>query len=316
MDGHTGGGGNVRSHTFNGVTWVDAHAPGTTVLERLGREYYLHPLHVHESVRKVQHNRVEREKRYLFFVLHYPMLQGDGKIKVGQLGVFLGKHYVVTVHGKEALFIDEQYGYFTRTADKQEARSAGYVLFRIITALLQTMETITEGIDQELDEVEDLVFENRASDAQRIGSLREKIIRMRRLTGPKRLLLDDLLAGIGGFAGNDLTHYYASNLKTINRLWEELDEARETVEIYKDADFITSTEQTNRILALLTLVFTFTIPATVVAALYGMNVFVPGGLEAGSWLFMGRYTTFWLVLALSATMAFGMYMYFRRKKWF
>ncbi len=316
MDGHTDGGGDVRKHTLGGVTWVDAQAPGTTVLERLEQEYRLHPVHVGESVRKVQHNQVEREKHYFFLVMHYPALQPDGKITVGQLGVFLGKDYVVTVHVKEAPFIDDFYTHFSRTTDKQEARSAGYLLFRIIAALLQTMETIAEGIDVELDEVEDLVFENNSSDAERIGRLREKIIRLRRLTGPKRLLLDDLREQIGGFAGSDLTHYYAYNLKTVNRLWDELDEARETVEIYKDADFITSTEQTNRILALLTLVFTFTIPATVAAALYGMNVFVPGGLESGSWLFLGKYTTFWLVLALSACTALGMYIYFRKRRWF
>ena len=317
MDGHSESGGNVRKHTLGGVTWIDVHAPGQAVLGRLERDYGLHPVHLRESVRKVQHNEVEREKHYLFLVMHYPMLQpATGKITFGQMGVFLGKDYVITVHVKDAPFIDDFYAHIARTTDKQEVRSAGYLLFRIIVQLLKTLEDMTERIDVELDAVEDLVFENNSSDAERIGRLREKIVRLRRLTGPKRLLLEDLREQIGGFAGADLTHYYAYNLKTVNRLWDELDEASETIEIYKDADFITSTEQTNNILAILTVVFTFSIPATVVAALYGMNVFVPGGLESGSWLFMGKFTTFWLVLALSGLLALGMYLYFHKKKWF
>lgn len=307
----------MRKHSFNGITWVDVEAPGQAVLERLEQEYKLHPVHVHEAIRKIQHNEVEHEHNYLFMVMHYPMQQPRvGKITVGQVGVFLGKDYVITVHAKDAPFLDELYVHFTRSSDKQEARSAGYLLFRIVAGLLKTIEDMAEHVDVELDAIEDMVFANRASDAERIGRLREKIIRLRRLTGPKRFLLEDLRAQIGSFADKDLTQYYAYNLKTVNRLWDELDEARETVEIYKDADFITSTEQTNQILAILTVVFTFSIPATVVAALYGMNVFVPGGLESGSWAFLGKFTTFWAVLIVSALAALTMYLYFHRKRWF
>jgi magnesium transporter len=113
-----------------------------------------------------------------------------------------------------------------------------------------------------------------------------------------------------------VARYYASNVKLANKLWEEIEEAKETVEVYKDADFTSSTEQTNRILAILTLVFTFTIPVTVVGTLYGMNVLMPGGVLAGNWLFLGRYTTFIVLLVVSALLAVVMYYYFKRRKWF
>ncbi len=315
MDGQTHGG-NVRRHTFNDITWVDVHAPGQTVLEGLEKEYGLHPVHLHESVRKVQHNGVERESNYLFLVMHFPLYKAQqDKISVSQLGVFLSKGRLVTIHMEDAPFLDDLYAEFARDTDTQAARSSGYVLFRLIARLLNNLEQLTEAVDVELDEVEDLVFANRSSDAERIGHLREKIVRLRRLTGPKRLLLEDLSQQIGDFAGKDLRRYYDSNLKTVNRLWDEIEESRETVEIYKDADFITSTEQTNQTLAVLTIVFTFTIPVTAIAALYGMNVFLPGGLEAGSWLFLGRYTTLMVILAMSALAAWGMYLYFHKKKW-
>ena len=173
-----------------------------------------------------------------------------------------------------------------------------------------------ETVDVELDEIENVVFENSSSDAQRIGRLREKIVRLRRLIGPKRILLEDLTEQVGTFIGTELTHYYVNNVKTVNRLWERVEEAKETVEIYKDADFITSTEKTNEILAVLTLVFTFTIPVTVVAGLYGMNVPLPGGVTSHVWTFLGRYTTFELALSISILAALGMYAYFHKKKWF
>ena len=113
-----------------------------------------------------------------------------------------------------------------------------------------------------------------------------------------------------------MSKLYAGNVKLANKLWEEVEEAKETVEVYKDADFTSSTEQTNRILAVLTLVFTFTIPVTVIGTLYGMNVLIPGGIATGEWTFLGRYTTFIIIVILSALVAIGMYLYFKRKKWF
>ena len=99
-------------------------------------------------------------------------------------------------------------------------------------------------------------------------------------------------------------------------MWEVIDEAKETVEIYKDADFTISSEQTNRILMVLTLIFTFTIPITVLGSLYGTNVPLPGGIEVGAWTFLGTYTTFILLVAVSVLLAVGMYIYFKKKKWF
>lgn len=95
-----------------------------------------------------------------------------------------------------------------------------------------------------------------------------------------------------------------------------MDEAQETIEIFKDADFTTSTEQTNQILAVLTLVFTFTIPVTVLGTLYGMNVPLPGGTEFGMWTGFGPYTTAILIAIVSLFMALVMYLYFKTKRWF
>lgn len=310
-------GGNVRKHTHGDVAWVDAYNPGSAVLERLEREYGLHPLHVRESVQKVQHNEVEREKEYLFLVVHFPLLdEQTGRISVGQLGMFLGKNYVITIHTEHSSVLDELFIHCKGSDGIDGMHSSGYLLYIIIAKLLAHIEYVSEVVDTELDEIDGLVFGNKTSDAERIGRIRQKIIRLRRLIGPKKILLQDLAEQIGPFAGRELTRYYASNVKMVSKLWEEIEEAKETIEIYKDADFTTSTERTNRILAILTLVFTFTIPVTVVGTLYGMNVPLPGGVTASVWTFLGRYTTFDILIAVSLVIAGGMYVYFRRKRWF
>jgi magnesium transporter len=309
-----------RKQTHNGVTWVDVENPTSASLEELGRGYSLHPMHLKECTQKVQHAQVEREDNYLFLVLHVPVLtEHVDKIHISQVGVFLGKDFLVTVREGASPCTTDLFETCKLSATKAEEyfkQGSAYLLYRVINSLLNDISSMTDDVNNELDEIEDIVFDNKDSDSQRIGKVRQKIVRLSRLIGPKRLILQDLSGQIDAFTGQSVAKYYSNNTKMVNKLWEEIEEAKETVEIYKDADFTASTEQTNKTLAILTLVFTFTIPVTVAGTLYGMNVLLPGGLEAGSWTLFGRYTTFILLVALSAAAALGMYWYFKRKKWF
>lgn len=312
--------GRVTTQSHHGVTWVDAENPNAEVFAELETKYNLHPLHLKESVQKVQHTQVERESNYLFLVMHYPVLvPGDSKITASQVGVFLGKDFLVTVHADTTLFMQSLFAECQHGEDqakKNFGQSSAYLLYVLIRRLLDSISTMTEMVEDELDNIEGLVFENSTSDAQQISMVRQKIIRLRRLIGPKRMVLQDLTEQINAFTGKDMSRYYSNNVKLANRLWEVVDEAKDTIEIYKDADFTTSTEKTNKILMILTLAFTFTIPVTVLGTLYGMNILLPGGLEAGSWTFLGHYTSFEIIAAVSLVFAASMYVYFKRKKWF
>ena len=76
-----------------------------------------------------------------------------------------------------------------------------------------------------------------------------------------------------------------------------------------------SQEKTNKILAVLTILFTLSIPATVFGAFYGMNVNLPGGIETGSWTQLGPHTTLVFVIVISSGSALIMVFYFRRLGW-
>lgn len=96
----------------------------------------------------------------------------------------------------------------------------------------------------------------------------------------------------------------------IDEIIEVLGESQETSEIYKDTDFMLSTEKTNKILAVLTIIFTLSIPAALVGALFGMNITLPGGIETGSWKFLGPYTTLIVLILISIVPA--ILWYFRK----
>jgi magnesium transporter len=309
----------IHTHTHGDLTWVDAQNPDDVNLARLQQKYGLHPLHLNESLQKVQHLQVEHEKNYLFLILHTPFYSPEAdKICVNQVGIFLGKDFVVTIRSGDTPAVTELFHQCQSNSTQTASyfKDASYLVYTLISKMLNDISDMTDNVVSELDDIEDQVFDNSRSDAQRIGKVRQKIVRLSRIVGPKRLVLEDLAQQVNGFSGKHMTKYYSNNTKMVNKLWEVLEEAKETVEIYKDADFTTSTEKTNRILAILTLIFTFTIPVTVLGTMYGMNVPLPGGIETGAWGFWGAYTTLVIIAAASALLAAGMYWYFRKKKWF
>jgi magnesium transporter len=106
---------------------------------------------------------------------------------------------------------------------------------------------------------------------------------------------------------SDLTDY-------IDKVWHTLEECKETIEIYKDTDVVIGTDRTNRILAILTILFTFSIPLTLLGTLYGMNVNLPGGIER-PWTFLGPYSTFFAIIIAASVPVTIMYFLFRKMRW-
>lgn len=310
----------VRLQTHNGATWIDITSPDTAVVNHLETHYGLNPVQLQESQQKVQLSTLEHEKEYKFILLPVPYYDKKRhKIRTGQVGVFLGKDFLVTIHDADVKVSGEVFTECLRDSRKRDdyfKKGAGGVLYHLVRRLLEEVTILEQTVLRELDDLEDNVFGDSGSDALPIGRLRQKITRLRRVMVPLCGMLDDLAEGINTFTGQSLVHHYENNTKMATRLAEIIEESKETIEIFKDADFTISTEKTNETLAILTLLFTLTIPATVVGSIYGMNIMLPGGLEAGSWDFLGKFTMFKLIIGSSVLSAVLMFAYFRRKKWF
>jgi magnesium transporter len=140
---------------------------------------------------------------------------------------------------------------------------------------------------------------------------------IRRIVNPLKRIVLEINKNVEKFSKKEeeeLTLYFDDVIDHIDKVLDSLEESRETMDIYKDTDFMLSTEKTNKVLALLTIIFTLAIPATVIGTFYGMNVDLPGGLDDAG-MALGQYTSFILVILASAIPAGLMFMYFRKLGW-
>lgn len=304
------------------ITWMDIKNPSRREISELAQQYPFHPLHLEDCISKGQFPKIEQsdEDQYLFILLRFPRYKLDeGKIVINQICFFLGKNYLVTVHEDSNDTISNIFNECKENAGEREAyidSSTSHLLYTIIDQLSKDLAPPLQAILEEVDEVEDIVFDDKVSGVHKIGQLRQRIISLRRVIGPLKALLTDMEERVNKFSSTNLKVYFENITHRVAKAWETLEEARETVEIYKDADFTFSTEKTNKILAVLTIIFTLSIPVTVIGTLFGMNILLPGGIETGSWTFWGKYTTLIIVLMAAIIPTIIMSWYFRKRGWF
>ncbi|OGE19734.1 hypothetical protein A3J19_00030 [Candidatus Daviesbacteria bacterium RIFCSPLOWO2_02_FULL_41_8] len=312
----------IQSIRHNKITWVDVRNPKRKEISWLAEKFPFHPLHLEDCVAKGQYPKIEQsvEDRYLFLLFRLPGFHlPEGSITISQICFFLGSDYLVTIHEDDSDTISDMFKDCKENKQQREAfinNSSAHLFYAILETLTDDLSPILQNILKEVDETEDIVFDDKVSGVYKVGQLRRKIIGLRRVIGPLRILLEDIEDRINKFAKKNLTVYFVDITHRVDKAWETLEEARETVDIYKDADFIASTEKTNRILAVLTLIFTLSIPATVIGSFYGMNILLPGGLETGPFTFIGKYTTFIFIIIAAILPAFFMWLLFRKKGWF
>jgi magnesium transporter len=304
----------------NGFSWIDLQKPSRQDMEMLGRQYSFHELNLEDCLSKNQLPKVESHGNYIFIILHFPTIEKEKNIpKFSQLSVFAGVNYLMTVHQGDLKPLAEMFQQ-CKENDKQRqtfmGRSAGYLIHSIIDALVDDLLHLLKKIIGNLDDIEDAVFDEKVTAAKEISLLRREITILRRIVIPlKRIVSEFITKDINRLSEEDLAPYFTDVKGHIDKVLETLDEAKETIEIYKDTDFMLSTEKSNKILAVLTIIFTLSIPATMASSLFGMNVNVPGGIQTGSWNFFGPFSTFMVILMVSAVSAAIMLYYFKSMGW-
>jgi magnesium transporter len=313
--------GKSQTITNNGLTWTDIQKPTRNNLEIIGQQYSFHELNIEDCLSKIQIPKMDKYNDYLFVILHFPTIEKKEKtstLKVSQLSIFVGINFVITVHQGDLKPLVEMF-YLCKQSEKQRqilmGTSSGYLLHSILDLLVDDLLHILMKVVGNLDDIEDAVFDDKITVVKEISLLRRDITTLRRVVVPLKRTVSEMAKNIQRFSEEDLTQYFDDVKDHTDKVVEILEESKETIEIYKDTDFMLNTEKTNKILAILTILFTLSIPVTTIGTFYGMNVNLPGGIQTGSWNFFGIYTTMIVIIILSVTSALFMVWYFRRLGW-
>jgi magnesium transporter len=300
--------------------WIDVQNPDRSDIEKLAKKYNFNELNIEDCVTRFELPKLDSYDDHFFVILHFPPLsQKIGISKNSQLSIFIGKNFIVTVHQGDLKPLVELVEICKTNSDEERKnrlleKSSGLLLHEMIDVLVDDLLHTSRKIIANLDEIEDRVFDETKPVARSIALLRREINRQRRIVNPLKRFVLEIAKNVKKFSDEELTLYYDDVIDHIDKVIETLEESRETMEIYKDTDFVLSTEKTNKVLGLLTIIFTLAIPSTVIGTFYGMNVNLPGGIGEGL-MIIGPHTMFIIIILASAIPAIMMFAYFKKLGW-
>ena len=273
----------------------------------------MHPLAVEDVLNVGQRPKFEPYDAQVFLVDVMPNRDERG-IVFEQVSLFIGSTYVISFHAGEE---DPFTAVCQRIHEgKGRIRVGGpdYLAYALADVIVDLGFPVVEAYTDELEALEDDVFEERAPDpVQAIHSIRRDLTALRRMVWHQTRMLTELLAEEHSLVQPENMPYFRDAADHSQRVLDQLETCREMSSSLLDTHLSLVSNRMNDVMKVLTIIATIFIPLSFVAGLYGMN-FDP---EASPWNMpeLGTRYGYVTLIGVMIVIAAGMLVYFRRKKW-
>ncbi|MEJ7930561.1 magnesium/cobalt transporter CorA [Ramlibacter sp. AN1015] len=288
--------------------WIALQDATHDELSRLQAELDLPELAVEDALHGHQRPKIEEYSESLFVILHLIEAGEEDQLDVGEVAIFAGSRYVVSVrNGSKQSFLG------VRTRAEREPQllkfGPGYVLYALMDAVVDRYFPIVERLEAQLEQIEDEIFgaaPGRAN-VERLYLLKRKLTVLKQAVAP-------LLHDIGRLHGGRVPAQVQGVQEYVRDVADHLARVNASIDALRDT--ITTAIQVN--LSLVTIddgAVTKRLAAwasifavwTAFAGIWGMNFEFMPELQ---W----RYG-YWIALAVISLACAALFARFRRIGW-
>lgn len=187
----------------NGMAWIGLYRPTHDEVRTIAQEFDLHPLAVEDAISAHQRPKSERYGHVLFTVLR-PLryIDSDERVETGELHVFTGPDFVVTVRHAETPDLASVRRRMEADPDLLR-RGPEAVLYAIVDQVVDEYAPVVAGLENDIDEIEDELFSGSPTVSRRIYELFREVLEFQRATHPLVDMLAALSAGAAKYAVDD-----------------------------------------------------------------------------------------------------------------
>ena len=305
-----------------GMAWIGLYRPDEAELRAVADEFQLHELPVEDAISAHQRAKMERYGSTLFLVLLPARYLDDvEKVEFGELHVFVGPNFVITVRHAESPNL-HLVRHRLENAPELLCMGPEAILYAILDQVVDEYAPVVAGLENDIDEIEDQLFGGDPAVSKRIYALFAEIIEFQRAVHP---LMGILNALEGGFEKYGVDIELQRNLRDVadhvTRVVEQVDGFRAllqnalsvnaTLVAQQQNDEMRSmtetslaqNEEVKKISAWAAILFAPTLVGTV----YGMNF---DHMPELHWQF-----GYPMAIAAMIVMGFGLYLVFKRRHW-
>jgi magnesium transporter len=301
-----------------GFLWIGLKDPTDAEFDLVNDELQLHPLAVEDAVKGNQRPKVELYDNTIFVVLKtLRYLEETSDVETGEVMVFLGDRFVVTVRKGEANPLAAVR--HRLEADPDQLRHGEIsVLHAVMDSIVDNYVAIDQELQNDLDQIEEAVFAgHRGVDSQTIYRLKREVLEFRRaavpLAAPLRMLHDGSRSPVPSKEVRLLLRDVADHLLRVIDHVETYDRLLTDVLSAHLAQI--SVQQNSDMRKISAWVAIAAVP-TMVAGIYGMNFEYMPELTASIGIGDSEFRFgYFAVLAVMATACTMLYRAFRRSGW-
>ena len=296
-----------ESHT---VSWIDVEGlHDVTLLEELGVLFGIHPLVLEDIAHAGQRAKLEVHEHFLFIVLRAILPGADGQPEEEQVSVVVGDRYLLTFRERPGPVFDAVRQRIQTNRGRVRRMGADYLAYALADAIVDEYFVVLEDIGEALEDLEDVLIEEPSPDClEGLHEVRKQIMTIRRASWPIRDMLNVLQRSESPLFGKSTLPFLRDLQDHTGHVMDLVEEFRDLQTSLMELYLSSSSQRTNEVMKVLTIIATVFIPLTFLAGVYGMNFEHMPELH---WVW--AYPAFWTVIAdVTAVQLFFMW----RKGWF
>ena len=268
----------VLAH-HGGMAWIGLYRPTVTEMAAVAAEFGLHDLAVEDAISAHQRPKLERYEDHLFTVLRPARyLDATETVEFGELHIFTGKNYVVTIRHAETAGVARVR---RRLEDRPDLLRHGpeAVLYALLDMVVDDYAPVVAGLENDIDEIEDQLFSGDSSVSRRIYELAREVIQFQRAIHPLPEMMQQLKSGFEKYGVNtQLQHSLRDVEDHVARVISRADSFRDLLQNALTLDGTltanrqneASAEQNEQVKKISSWAAIFFAPS-IVAGVYGMN---------------------------------------------
>jgi magnesium transporter len=287
--------------------WVALRDATDTELARMQEEFGLHELAVEDARHGHQRPKIEEYGNSLFAAMH--MLEiVDGELSAGEVNVFAGENYVLSVRNRSRQALLNVRERCEREPELLR-QGSGFVLYALMDAVVDRYFPILDALESELEAIENRIFEKGTARAniRQLYQLKRKMVVLKHAVSPLMEEVGKLLGGwVPAICANNQA-YFRDVYDHLARINTSVDSVRDTINtaiLVCQSTVTIEQNEVNKRLAAWAGIFAV---ATAFAGIWGMNFSVMPELQ---WEY--GYPAALLAIAGAAAL---LYYRFKRSGW-
>jgi magnesium transporter len=297
-----------------GFVWLGLYEPTQEELDAISGRYGLHPLAVEDAVYAHQRPKLERYDDALFMVLktatyvaHEELTSTSEVVETGEVMVFLGANYVITVrHGGHSGLADLR----SRLEEQRDLLCLGpsAVLYAVADHVVDDFVAVAAAVEDDVDELEASVFsDRRGDDIPRLYQLKRELMSLRKAVSPLEVPLQKLANRQVDVVPEAMRSYFRDVEDHAIRVRDQVGSLDELLTSILQASLARTSQADNEDMRKISAWAGIIAVPTAIAGIYGMNFRFMPELH---WRW--GYPLVWLVIL---TACFLLYRGFKRNGW-